>query len=307
MQPIEIGLALVAVPACKIRQSDLATWEQMAKDENSQYNLYFIVRQPRVTLIPKDGPKGTTESLLLAMQTPTGTEQEEVELKVQGAPANSYFVSDPPHSKFRLISNGKTYPDINVADYALGVFEELSKLELVYVGQTFGEDGERTIQQRLEQHATFQKILADTSENAPHLEVWIMPVRLVPSGLAMLRIGKDSESVSAEAILRMSEFLLEYKFPRKEEVNLGEAALIRYFQPRYNIKFKASFPDKSHTSYATVFADDYNCVAAEVGLEGTGYEIFSDVVEPSAHPIAEFPLIADEDRFQMLDASTWSQ
>ncbi|TKG97822.1 hypothetical protein FC678_26315, partial [Peribacillus simplex] len=43
---------------------------------------------------------------------------------------------------------------------------------------------------------------------------------------------------------------------KKQEINFTEAALIRYFQPKYNDIMKYRFPSRTHTEYSDLFKEN---------------------------------------------------
>ncbi|AIY72847.1 TPA: hypothetical protein ACLQU7_005697 [Bacillus tropicus] len=46
----------------------------------------------------------------------------------------------------------------------------------------------------------------------------------------------------------------------KQIINVTEAALIKYFKPKYNNKFKNNFPDIAHKGYRFYYNYDYNSI-----------------------------------------------
>jgi hypothetical protein len=115
-------------------------------------------------------------------------------------------------------------------------------LEVLYVGQGIGRSKKRTALDRLLNHSTLQRILADAVSLKPNMEIVLLLYRfehhgkIMSSGGDMMAqpiSGKDEELAHMR---RMSDA----KISRIGRIALAEAALIRYFQPHYNIQIKRS-------------------------------------------------------------------
>jgi hypothetical protein len=72
---------------------------------------------------------------------------------------------------------------------------------------------------------------------------------------------------------------------------LAEAAAIRYFQPRYNVHYKNSFPKRSHDSYSEVLPYDFNGLGITINtFSWLGCRLWSDAAEPSFLHDKYFPI-----------------
>gem|GEM_PF-5327883 len=95
----------------------------------------------------------------------------------------------PPHAARRFTRIESPWPHTTGSLYAKGdrvttakaalpirnnpVFYEYRDLEVLYVGQSYGECGERNAQDRLQSHSTLQKTLSEASRLNPDREVWL--------------------------------------------------------------------------------------------------------------------------------------
>ena len=81
-----------------------------------------------------------------------------------------------------------------------------------------------------------------------------------------------------------------------QQICLVEAALIRYFGPKYNAIYKDNFPSRSHKILAECYYLDFSALGVEIDTEELYYSLFSEYAASSQHHICQVDLIADEDR-----------
>jgi hypothetical protein len=172
---------------------------------------------------------------------------------------------------------------------------ELNELEVLYVGQAFG-DGDRSAFERLRSHSTLQKILADVQSSYPDDEVYLATFeydhyRLITMMNGMVQAEESQEADSARFYSIIDNPLSEY-----QQICLVEAALIRYFGPKYNAIYRDSFPSKSHKILEQCYQLDFSGLVVEIDTEELYFSLFSDPAESSQHHICQFDLVADEGR-----------
>lgn len=95
--------------------------------------------------------------------------------------------------------------------------------------------------------------------------------------------------------------LLKITTPADLEINLAEAALIRYFRPLFNRQMKDKFPHRDHKSYRAAYEWDVNSLIVEVDTEDLGFMLKSPTVSPDWHHTAIFPFHSDEQRRQLFE------
>jgi hypothetical protein len=121
--------------------------------------------------------------------------------------------------------------------------ESNDDLKVLYIGQAYGQEGERLAIDRLCSHETLQKILADT---LPDHEILILFFRYENHRIIAGSIGDfkaEQTATKGEERDHFSKMMNStFNFTRKNIVSLAEAALIKYFEPKYNKMYKKNFP-----------------------------------------------------------------
>jgi hypothetical protein len=135
-------------------------------------------------------------------------------------------------------------------------------LEVLYVGQAYGESGARSARDRLASHETLQGIYAEAIASAPDQEVWLLLLGL-QEPYSMIQLGPTPpvpflEPTEEEIASDLSR--LWTRITEQQEINLAEASLIRYFAPPYNGIYKQTFPSPAHKTYSDCYELDLNTV-----------------------------------------------
>ena len=94
----------------------------------------------------------------------------------------------------------------------------------------------------------------------------------------------------------MSGYDLIQKMSGEELVTIYEAALIRYFEPKFNKVFKDSFPSTYLECLKNCYRKDINSVVAEINFDMFAFRLWSNKITPRSGVIAQFDLHDDEDR-----------
>jgi len=113
-------------------------------------------------------------------------------------------------------------------------------LEVIYVGQGIGRSQRRTALERLLNHSTLQRILAEATTYRPSSEVLLLLYRFEHRRVFMSTGGDlqaDPLSTWEEERAHL-ERMRTLAFSRHAQVTLAEAALIRHFRPYYNEQLK---------------------------------------------------------------------
>lgn len=168
--------------------------------------------------------------------------------------------------------------------------ESIRDFEVLYVGQAFG-DGDRTAFDRLQNHKTLQKILADIHAEFPDDEVILFMFEYEP-GVAMIHmdgIAKDAQVIGDEDSAHIQN-VLDNPPTEKEEISIAEAGLIWYFRPPYNIKFKDSYPKEDLKVLETCYRLDLAGLSVEINTDEFPCRLWSRDRGPGHHHIAQFDL-----------------
>ncbi|MNZ80192.1 hypothetical protein D3C78_988200 [compost metagenome] len=146
----------------------------------------------------------------------------------------------------------------------------LNRFEVLYVGQAIGQ-GNRSAQQRLTSHSTFQKILALSAHDTPDNEVVVFMFQFdhehvftSMDGRAIGAIADDSNEKRLMGAIRNSP-------DKKQKIAMVEAGLIRYFQPRYNEIFKIKFPSTKHKTLLSCKTLDVSALIVELDTSDLGF------------------------------------
>ncbi len=170
--------------------------------------------------------------------------------------------------------------------------------DVLYVGQAFGRDGERTAWDRLKSHSTLQRILA---EAAPDRQVWLTLAAVTDVQGAQLMHAPDGtpESRDAEKERDMRIIKAIYhddSFRDRDSVALAEAGLIRYFQPPYNVRLRDKFPAPRQVPLETARSFDFHSLIIELQGEALGALYGSSEVPHDLIHFKQFVIHADADR-----------
>jgi hypothetical protein len=186
------------------------------------------------------------------------------------------------------------YLYIQYADRPLSV-------EVLYIGQSFGKGGSRKALDRLKSHSTLQKIMADISFNEEIRDIAISLWEFSPGFLASFDgISKSYEKSDSEDKAHIHNIFLNGQ--RYDQViNITEAALIHYFKPEYNEKFKNNFPLMTHNGYKHYYDLDYNALLVELDQETINGSLYSNYREYDLYPKIEYTLHPENIRRSMFD------
>jgi hypothetical protein len=232
-------------------------------------HIYAICTRPRVT-VPKGGIVIDDETMKVTFVSHFRGAKNEITFErpnsfgIPGLRA----VTEWPHAEVifldgdgevRLRSLAAILLTSMASDYPLNesveIHENFLDLDVVYIGRSYGDCGNRNAVGRLTNHETLQQVQADVAVKRPDLDVWLMPMAF--KGYSMigefgLWIGDASESEEMEH----AEELDRCPIPEVQRVALTEGALIRYFDAEYNKNLKKTFPKSGHKDYSAVYARD---------------------------------------------------
>jgi hypothetical protein len=256
-------------------------------------HIYIIAKRPRLRFIPDSitWANGLTRGKLAYNENGT---TREIAFHMLGEPSFSIRYSPYPHRTIDLVKDKKRISTLP-AHLMPSLFSwtdtpSIKDLEVVYVGMAYG-DGKRSAKDRLKGHATLQQVLADLNLEEPDTEALVIMVQYAPP-IAMIQFdggnksldpGSDRDTVDN---LRVAENI----FNRKIETSLAEAGLIRYFQPKYNEKYKNNFPSIGHKITESLYEIDFLAFVVELNTEDISVRLFSESRPPGYHHVASFDL-----------------
>ena len=174
--------------------------------------------------------------------------------------------------------------------------EHLGNLEVLYVGQGFG-DGSRNAFDRLRSHSTCQKILAQAQYEDPDSEVYVLAFEYCPYRIFMQFDGRAKGVISDYRDLDRVRSVINNPLTIHQQICLAEASLIRYFKPRYNEIYKENFPKENHKILESCYDLDFSGLVVEIDTEELTFKLFSETALPSEHHICKIEIIDPEERW----------
>ena len=216
--------------------------------------------------------------------------------------ATEIRISDYPHREL-ITYNEKgekvTYLPASMISTGLGLHvknKELGNLEVLYVGQAFG-DGSRNTFDRLRSHSTCQKILAQVQYEDPDSEVYLLAFEYCPYRIFLQFDGKAKGVISDYRDLNRVRSVIDNPLTIHQQICLAEASLIRYFQPRYNEIYKHNFPNENHKLLQSCYDLDFSGLVVEINTEELMFNLFSNTIVPKEHHICNIEIIDPEERW----------
>lgn len=256
-------------------------------------HIYLICRRPSISIDPasfKYNGKRVFGNLLYRVSGQQKSARFEFPFALLDG-ATSVEVGEYPHRE--LVTFGERRERIRSVPslfIALGTeVAELSKLEVLYVGQAYA-DGKRSAIDRLRSHSTLQRVLAETTSKKPDDEILLLLFKYEP-----YRVFTSMDGISKAEIVDdrdKDRFLDILANPLSEhaQICLAEAALIRYFQPPYNAIFKEGFPNSSQKILSECYKLDFSGLIVEIDTEDLRMSLYSASVSPDDHHTAKFDL-----------------
>lgn len=165
--------------------------------------------------------------------------------------------------------------------------------EVLYIGQSYGKNGSRAALDRLRSHATLQEISLKGIPDGYRLELLLLEIN--PSRIITIFNPEADDKCSGDQRIANGLDKL-FGTNEHERITLFEASLIRYFQPKYNIEFKNSFPSTRMKVLEDCYDKDFSTIVAEISLDSFDYNLWSDVVAEKHDHFAVHELHDDETR-----------
>ena len=271
--------------------------------EDSPCHIYFIGKRPRLTIIPEKF-EVTDESIKLTFGINRKGKIEEKEYTFHNTfnTKEITIISSYPFNEFQLTSENRQLLSAKVSPflqtYVSGNFLDL---EILYIGQSYGVNGARTAPDRLASHSTLQGIYAEAINRNPDCEIYLALASFAEISIMMMDgMTKFTEEELNKDNIRSKKVidkLNQEGIKEQQKINFTEAALIKYFQPKYNKIYKDSFPNPAHLTYSECYDLDINAICIELQT----YEIinccfFSDVIQPAHSHMHKFLLNSQIER-----------
>ncbi len=304
-----------------LQQTELELYgkNQTAFTESNPCNIYFIIKRPRLTIDPDYYVK-SKKSFELKYYIHKEDKKYERKFRVNVDTTNYNFKSIYPYNYFSLLHKSdenlnrhyKLAVIIDVIHKKSNTEEPLLDFEVLYIGQSFGEDGKRTAIDRLDSHSTLQKIYSESMQRNPDSEIWILLSSFIQKNISsmngLISMPKENEEKDLNRWMNFNNG--ENPFSEKQKINFTEAALIRTFLPKYNQEFKNTFPKSSHSSYSECYSLDLNAIVVEMDLTESRRWLYTEFKERNKNgnslgipywQYGQFYFVTDDDRYKMFN------
>lgn len=242
----------------------------MVKDKHA-YHIYFILSCPKLFINPESIVKQKDNISLQIYEIVDGkpSEMKDIRFKFQGNHDHRNFEIGCSYPFIGLDIKLESGDTITIDSQTIMNYSKTGNkidFEVLYIGQSYGNQGSRLAQDRLKSHSTLQKILTDYNVKYPDKRIYIFLLEICPilntvmDGLHMSMANEEQEDKHFKDVF-------ENPLKMDQIINITEAALINYFKPEYNINFVENFPDTEHKGYTQYFDLDYNTLTVELDLE----------------------------------------
>ncbi|HEY9619982.1 MAG TPA: hypothetical protein V6C78_06420 [Crinalium sp.] len=301
----EFGLNAYADYLFLTQQDALEKLEEEVFQEIPCY-IYIIGRKPRVTLEPSSFKiddswvQGT-----LKFQRQNHFESRDFIIPNKLGKSELRLDCPYPYSEFSLYDENNKHISFVKAGVLAHLFPEMAEfvdIEVLYVGQAYGNQGGRQASERLQSHSTLQKIYHEVSRRTPDQDVWLLLLNFEVALYTIFNGQCKNFQVSDEEDNRHVKYVLKTGITEEQAINFTEAALIRYFEPEYNEIFKNSFPNPAHKTYSQCYDLDINSVVVTIETDNLGCMLWSKRRRKNWMHIATFPLHNSEERKSLFHA-----
>ncbi|PFM23835.1 hypothetical protein COJ41_09375 [Bacillus thuringiensis] len=196
---------------------------------------------------------------------------------IQGNHKELKYNFDKPLKSLSVTNEAGQGVKIRVLSLYIELTRENLDAEIMYIGQAYGKAGERDALDRLKSHSTLQKIQSDVLFEEPMSDIAIILFEFTPKLLASFDgMTKDYEKSSEEDQKHLINIMAQPPLELNNQmINITEAALIHYFKPEYNEKFKNNFPKVEHLGYKHYYDMDYNALLVELDMDAIKINLFS--------------------------------
>jgi hypothetical protein len=280
------------------------TPEALAQLEEA--HIYFVCQRPRVRLVKGGTRKSDGIPFTLNITDQGGTLAKEFLLLDKWLRPEVAVIEPEQNGAYMVVTDGlrdisPMMPLENLLEFAADQLPELANLEVVYVGQAYGEDGSRNAVDRLQSHSTLQQVLADLA----HVSWWMEPVLLLftydaPQFIMKLD-GRGSPEITGDEDLAHYMSIRTEPLSDAQAISIAEASLIRYFQPHYNTHFKGNYPTSELQHLRDAYRLDYNAIITEIDTEDLYVSTFSKTRRAAEHHIAQFDLHDPQERLSFFE------
>ena len=316
-KPIEFGINMNLYGAVLAQQQDLD--DEIIKEyftAQDPCHIYVICKRPKIFIDP-DSLKIYDEFYSITFKIQRGFNFEELNLTGQHPFEDEdeiEFYTEFPHNHFTMVGKksgikfgGRAASLIQAAAQKIDFEDDFLDLEVLYVGQSYGVDGARTAPDRLKSHSTLQNIYSEAINRNIDSDIWILLASFEQITYMMMHSDNPTTEEEMEKDWKdrsgkVFDKIQNDDFSEQQKINFTEAALIRYFEPKYNKEYKDTFPNPAHKTYQECYELDINSILVELGTyDILKCRLFSDKVPSKNRHFAQFNLHSSKERKGMFE------
>jgi hypothetical protein len=168
--------------------------------------------------------------------------------------------------------------------------QPLTHHEVLYIGKGTHPNAFR----RLQRHPTLQRIYSD--HISTNFDIFITYVELLNTASTALLTDDDSSRLAEES--QFSRLLLRPQVDTvRQGIDIAEAALIAWFQPRAYNKNQLKFPSRTNKLANRLRSDGFTKLFVTLNLEDSGIRLWNEQ-RPEAHRFiaAELDVVPSNER-----------
>lgn len=250
-------------------------------------HIYFIGYQPRIDFT---GAKQVDNAMVLDFLVANEPRQ----LSIGPMPEGMTFVEEDELHYFLKPSGERFWFGDNEIVKMLNSQPLGIQFEVKYIGQAYGKNGSRNALDRLVKHETLQKISLKGIPDGYKLSLLLLEVE--PSNRLITALTPNSQITGDEDGRIKAGLDKLHGTTEAEQVSLFEAAMIKYFSPKYNKEFKNSFPSTNLKVLQECYEKDILAVFAQICIDELPFKLFSESVKPKQYHISKHDLHNDSER-----------
>lgn len=302
----EFTLIVSVAGAYLLRAQDLTKIPVESFADGPPCNLYVISRTPRISIDPASVRFENGEVVGTATVHNRGqTEPHEFRTPHDLGPDDLLtWTGTWPFEDYAIVTTGGKRVSGGVCALLGAMIEDWpaagNRHEVLYVGQAFGEKGERTAWDRLKKHETLQRILGD---QLPDTQVWLTMATIFDVAVMQEMLpepGRIDGTEDLDHVMRVLKKTYDEGFQGREAVALAEAGLIRGWQPEYNDRLKYNFPARKQVSLDTARDLDLHGLVVEWQSIELPSKYYSGSGNPASLAFFGYKVHTDPDRAQTL-------
>lgn len=301
----EFGINSYCTHSTLLQQSELGS-PYAQSSHSDKYHIYIIGQRPRASIVPRS-IKFSKKNVVGTLQVQEKDSLSKYPFKVLNhfGTSNLDYVSEYPYNNFSILNSQKEAVlkgKVSLLAPNIGFLgSDFLDLEVLYVGQSYGEKGERNAFKRLENHSKLQKIYSQALSDSPDKEIWLILCSFEYQFILDIDGANKNIQFAEKDDQSHTRRVFDQNINERQHINFVEAGLINYFKPKYNEVFKNKFPLQKHKSYKECYDLEINHLSVVLETEHLGLSLWSDHQAKKPIHMAEFYFYSKEDREGMFD------